>query len=224
MFGLFKSSEEKIKTFLEEFSLNDLKAFSIIINESEFTAQWEIAEKKCAIHNNLKESTITNTENRTFKTKEFSNEIKELVTKTLLLQFEKAKQEIHKFPNIEQASDGELKGQEWIEVTNRVLKESYKKAKQADDLLVQGNIYIGYLENDHVFSIRFISYNLDYKVDFLENGKIFVNVYDDKNQERGSAKKSSYSGEFYNNRPVILDNILGLCAEMIKASKVDLFR
>lgn len=224
MFKLFKSTENKTKEFFEKISNEEIVNFSLIVNQGDFTAQWKTNNSKCAVQfvNNL--GKYTSLAGDTFNSKEFRDEAIELINRTLLNKFENAKEQIHKFPNIEAPTEGELKGEEWLRVTNTVLTKSYEKALNDKELLVQGNLFIGKLSDELDFSLRYLSYNLDYKIDFLNNGKVFLNVYDDKNLERGSVKKSSYSGEFYNNRPVVLDTMLTLISSMLNSSTTGIFR
>lgn len=222
---LKKSKDKKVIEFCESILNSEIDLISINIKGNKLTAQWLGEELNNLFEINSNAITFTSKSSGTFSSSssEDINSTLALLSTTLLNKFEAAKNEIHKFPNISNPQDGELKGQEWIKVTNLVLEQSYTKASKDKNLLVEANIYIGKRKETNEFEIRFQSYNLDYIYQFKNSGKIFVSVYDDKNQDRGSSKKASYMGEFFNNRPVILDQILKLISENIKSSEFKIF-
>lgn len=138
-------------------------------------------------------------------------------------KIEESKELLHKFPNISNPSEGEIKGEEWLKVTNHVLKESLKKAEQDKKLILEAKLFIGKKSHNDEFNIRIQCYNLDYSLSFLENGKVYLSVFDDKNFERGHAKTPSYNGEFFNNRPVILDEFIKVIVDIFSKSDLKIF-
>ena len=225
MFNIFKKKSDKILSFLNEVSSQEIDYLSINIKGDHLIAQFTSGDKNGLFEILNNKINFTSFKGDCFSTssKEVINSNLAVLTKTIFKKFEQSKSEIHKYPNIEQAQSGELKGQEWLKVTNFVLSNSYEKVSKDEGLLIEANIYIGVKDKSSDFEIRFQSFNLDYSYRFMNSGKILLNVYDDKNNERGSAKEASYIGEFYNNRPVILDQILTLMSDCLKSSSFKIF-
>ncbi|WP_127716364.1 hypothetical protein [Halobacteriovorax sp. HLS] len=223
MFKFFKSKEDKFNQFVNDIQLKDLKCFALNISNT-MSAMWDFPDTKLALEIKENKITFTQGDRNTFTTPidEFKQKVLLLIQQSLLYQFESSKEQIHRFPNITTPQEGELKGEEWIKVTSKVLKESYLKASKEDNLIVEGSVFIGMI-NSSEFSIRFQSYNLDYNYIFKDSGLLNIHIYDDKNKQRGSSKEASYIGEFRNNRHILLDELLQVISELIKKSEFRIF-
>jgi hypothetical protein len=225
MFNIFKGKQEKIEDFQKELVSLKTNFLSVNIKGTKLTAMFTSTNKNnlFEIENNVIRFTNPNGKSFSSNKENVIKIFKEILKREILNQFELSKKEIHKFPNIEEPQEGETKGQEWLKVTNFVLSNSYEKAAKDKDLLIEGNLYIGKKEAQSDFEIRFQSYNLDYSYRFMSTGKILLNVFDDKNNQRGTSKTASYIGEFYNNRPIILDQALSLISSCLKSSEFKIF-
>lgn len=225
--GLFESKEEFSTSFLEELSKTSPRFLSIELSGNRLKAALEHGEsQKIAAELTDDKFTLTKSSGSTKKVPSNTNnqrDILDQIKRVTLEKIEQAKKEIHLFPNISEVTDGEKKGEEWLKVTNHVLKESLKKASSDKSLILEAKLFLGAREREGDLNFRLQCYNLDYSLTFLTNGKLYLSVFDDKNFERGHADKPSYSGEFYNNRPMILDEFIKLTYELFTLSNFKIF-
>ena len=223
----FKTKEEFSNSFLEELSTASPRFLSIDLSENGLKVALELAEsKKIAVDLTEKGLILTKSAANTKKVpsnSDLKQDILSQIERVILEKMEQAKKEIHLFPNISEVTDGEKKGEEWLKVTNHVLKESLKKASSDKSLALEAKLFLGAREKEGDLNFRLQCYNLDYSLTFLTNGKLCLSVFDDKNFERGHADKPSYSGEFYNNRPMILDEFIKLFYELFTLSNFKIF-
>ncbi|CBW26484.1 hypothetical protein BMS_1641 [Halobacteriovorax marinus SJ] len=216
-----------LKKFEEQVDCEQPIYFSVDLDHKELKTVWLFSDESQIGLNYSQNKTILTSRDK--KTKSFKSDqklkdlIEQQIQEKILTSFERAKELIHLFPNIQNPDDGERKGEEWLKVTNHVLKESLKKASSEEHLSINAKIFMGVRPGHQDYNIRLQCYNLDYSLTFLENGKIYLSVYDDKNFERGHSKEPSYSGEFYNNRPLILDEFIKLIFEVFKKSEFRIF-
>ncbi|PIK15635.1 hypothetical protein [Halobacteriovorax sp. JY17] len=225
--NLFKSKEKFVESFTTELQQLSPHYLSLDLQGSTLKSVWEESEYgTLGLELSRNSITLTNLSGRTKKVNN-QEELRNLILlqskKVILEKIEQAKKEIHLFPNISNPTEGELKGEEWLKVTNHVLKESLKKASRDDSLVVEAKLFLGRKQGEEEFSVRLQCYNLDYSLTFLNNGKLYLSVFDDKNFSRGHAEKPSYNGEFYNNRPMILDEFIKLIYEIFSLGKIKIF-
>lgn len=228
---MFKKLFSGNKTFLEDFEADYQKLtpqhISLDVSNDNFKSVWKMDKDQLVgidlAGKNLK---LTDLKGKTKKL-QLTDELLMLVVinnqRAILEKIEQAKAALHLFPNISDPSDGELKGEEWLKVTNHVLKESLKKASTDENLIVDAKLFMGKITDSDDLNIRLQCYNLDYSLTFLSNGKLYLSVFDDKNFQRGHSKTPSYSGEFFNNRPVILNEFIKLILDVFSKSEIKIF-
>ncbi|OUR94061.1 hypothetical protein A9Q84_18280 [Halobacteriovorax marinus] len=227
-FKFFNKFTDKFDSFLNEFEIVDLKMFALKVSGNHLTSFFEMNDKNSFAFE-VQENTITFTDKSKKTTKIDDEKFEHLpnllghIREALLFKIENAKEMIHKHPHIEAPKEGELKGEEWIRVSTTILKESLNKVEADPNLMLEGNIFIGQMGPEDIFTIRLQCYNLDFTYSFLANGALNVAIYDDKNYDRGHAKEAAYMGEFYNNRPQILDQIFQVIFEILKNGQFKIF-
>ncbi|WP_372654939.1 hypothetical protein [Halobacteriovorax sp.] len=224
---MFFSKEKFIENFKEKYQEVSPKHISIEVSDDSLKSVWKISEdQSIGVDLNQTNLKLTNTNSLTKKvtlTEDLLGHIINNNQRVILEKIEQSKEALHQFPNIDQPSDGEQKGEEWLKVTNHVLKESLNKASTDENLIVEAKLFIGKLKESGELNIRLQCYNLDYSLTFLPNGKLYLSVFDDKNFQRGHSKTPSYSGEFFNNRPVILNEFIKLIFDIFSKSKIKIF-
>ncbi len=225
---IFSSSKNKfIDSFKEDYKNFSPKHISIEVSDDSLKSVWKVSSTEIIgldlNKTNLRLTNIKATTKKAELSEELLTHIIENNQRAILEKIEESKEALHQFPNISEPSDGELKGEEWLKVTNHVLKESLNKASSDDSLIVEAKLFIGRLNENDEFNIRLQCYNLDYSLTFLSNGKLYLSVFDDKNFQRGHSKTPSYSGEFFNNRPVILNEFILLIFDIFSKSKIKIF-
>lgn len=227
-FNIFKNSSSKLEAFLNELEITKINLLALVVKRNTLSAQFEMNDDlKSSVEITDKSIKFTNQAKKTNKFNDHGGEhlpnLLAHIREALLFKIENAKEIIHRHPNIDSPSEGELKGEEWIRVTSHVLKESLKNAKSNENQIVEGSLFIGKMKEEELFTIRLQCYNLDYTYSFLTNGALNISVYDDKNFERGHSKKAAYMGEFYNNRPQLLDEIFKVIYEILNNSDLKIF-
>jgi len=227
-FNFFNKPSDKFESFLNELEITEINLLALKLSGVALTTSFESVDgRKSSVEVSGDSIRFTDKSNKTSKINDTSGEhlpnLLAHIREALLFKIENAKEITHLHPNIQAPSEGELKGEEWIRVTSHVLKESLKNAASNKDLSVEGNIFIGKMNGSDLFTIRVQCYNLDYTYSFLNNGALNISVYDDKNFERGHSKKAAYMGEFYNNRPQLLDEIFKVIFEIFASGNFKIF-
>ncbi len=151
--------------------------------------------------------------------KEFNQLIDNLIEKRITFFQEKLSHNDSKTftPNEVTTED---KGLEWIKVSFKILEKAIIQSLTDPNLLFQTLLFIGKNPKTSQEEIRLITFNLDIKFEFLNNGLLRIRVYDDKDKNLGSSKKASLEGDFNFRKREMFDELIKLISLLSQGIKL----
>jgi hypothetical protein len=114
----------------------------------------------------------------------------------------------------------EDKALEWIKTSFTMLEKAVVQSLTDPGLLFQTLLFIGANPKTGLEEIRLITFNLDIKYEFLPNNLLRIRIYNDKNEEFGSAKKASLEGDFNYRKREMLDELTRLLSVISAGIKI----
>lgn len=114
----------------------------------------------------------------------------------------------------------EDKALEWMKVSFMMLEKAIVQSLTDSELLFQALLFMGTNPKSGSEEIRLIVFNLDIKFEFLDNHLLRVRIYNDKNEEFGSAKKASLEGDFNFRKREMLDELIRLLSVVSSGLKI----
>lgn len=114
----------------------------------------------------------------------------------------------------------EDKALEWMKVSFMMLEKAVVQSLTDPDLLFQALFFAGKNPKSGMEEIRLIVFNLDIKFEFLDNNLLRVRIYNDKNEEFGSAKKASLEGDFNFRKREMFDEFIRLLSVVSRGFKI----
>lgn len=104
----------------------------------------------------------------------------------------------------------ENKALEWMRVSYEILEKAIVHSLTNSDFLFQTLIFIGTNPKNAAFEIRLITFNLDITFEILQNNKLRVRIYNDKDGDFASNKKASLEGDFNYRKREMFDELIKL--------------
>jgi hypothetical protein len=104
----------------------------------------------------------------------------------------------------------EEKALEWLRVSFQVLEKAVIESLTNPELLFQSLLFFGINPKTRTHEIRIITFNLDIKFELQNNCSLRVKIYNDKNGEFGSNKKTDLEGDFNFRKREMLDELTRL--------------
>lgn len=114
----------------------------------------------------------------------------------------------------------EEKALEWIRTSFMILEKAVVQSLTDPELLFQTLLFIGTNPKTGLEEVRLITFNLDIKYEFLPNNLLRIRIYNDKNEEFGSAKKASLEGDFNYRKREMLDELTRLLSVISAGIKI----
>ncbi|MDO9182544.1 MAG: hypothetical protein Q7U04_09045 [Bacteriovorax sp.] len=113
----------------------------------------------------------------------------------------------------------EEKALEWIKVSFRFLEKAVIESLTNPELFFQTLLFFGINPKSQNREFRIICFNLDIQFELLENNNLRIKIYNDKNGEFGSNKKTDLQGDFSFRKREILDELTTLLSVMATGIK-----
>ena len=107
-----------------------------------------------------------------------------------------------------------------MRVSFNMLEKAVVQSLTDPELLFQTMLFMGTNPKSGTDEIRLITFNLDIKFEFLNNNYLRVRIYNDKNEEFGSAKKASLEGDFNFRKREMLDELTRLLSVISSGIKI----
>lgn len=114
----------------------------------------------------------------------------------------------------------EDKALEWMKVSFMMLEKAVIQSLTDPGLLFQALFFMGTNPKSGVEEMRLIVFNLDIKFEFLDNNLLRVRIYNDKNEEFGTAKKASLEGDFNYRKREMFDEFIRLLSAVSTGLKI----
>lgn len=115
----------------------------------------------------------------------------------------------------------EDKALEWMKVSFTMLEKAVVQSLTDPELLFQTMLFMGKNPKTNRDEIRLITFNLDIKFEFLQNNLLRVRIYNDKNEDFGTAKKASLEGDFNFRKREMLDELTKLLSVVGSGIKIN---
>lgn len=142
--------------------------------------------------------------------------INQLVSNNLTIFQLKLNQELRSEPFSREEIAQDEKALEWMKVSFLVLEKAIIESLTNPELIFQTLLFFGINPKSQKLEIRLITFNLDIKYEFLDNGMLRVRIYNDKDGAFGSNKKAALEGDFNFRKREMLDELTKLLSAVSK--------
>ncbi len=112
----------------------------------------------------------------------------------------------------------EVKGLEWLKVSLIVLKSAINKSMEDPELTFDGQFFYGQRSCDEHVQMRIQCLSLDLLLEFLNDGRLRVTVWNYKDKAPDTMQEPAFLNEFVKVKQKVFDEFIVLLVLMSKAS------
>jgi hypothetical protein len=131
---------------------------------------------------------------------------------------DKGKELLNKDSKATSDLSSETKGLEWLRVSLVVLKSAVNKSLEDPTLSFEGQFFCGHRQASESYQMRIQCLSLDFLLEFLEDGRLSVLVWNYKDSTPNSKAEPTFSGEFVKIKQAVFDEFIQLLVLMSKGT------
>ena len=140
------------------------------------------------------------------------------ISEAFIYSIDSAKDILKKNSEVTSDLNSEAKGLEWLKVTLIVLKSAINASVNDPQLIFNSQFFCGKRKSHEDFQLRIQCLSLDFLLEFLEDGRVKIQVWDYKNLEPNPKSAPSFSAEFVKLKKPVFDEFIQLIVEISKAA------